>query len=532
MKTIKDPSQRELFDPFEGVIGPMGWKQIASGWQGLFRETILELMPVDSIGADLSEDTGRPSAELYAMVGLLLIREFQGWTVPQTHEAILFRADIQYALNLQPGYELTQRTIERYLEKMQKNDSISEHIFSRVADQLLQQMEVKVKKQRLDSTHVLSDMATFGRAQMIGVALRRFFRKVRKHDETLLECFADELLARYDTPSDNRIFGDARTAEQRKVALQQAAEDLCMVICELSDVDPICHWDRFVQLQTIFNQQCELREEFVEVRAKTGGNVIVNPSDPDATYSGHKGAGYQVQIAETFNEEGQPNFLTAAKVETAVDSDSDAVGPVLEDLEQRDQMPEELLADSGYGGDGNVQMAASQGVDLVAPVAGCKKYDNEELGYDSFELNESHEVVACPAGHAPKSTRFNAKQDYVWAQMDADQCVRCPLLAHCRVQRNRKTNTPTGRIQFQLSAIRCDVRRRNEQTEGFRNRYRWRSGIEATNGCLKRMMGLGRLRVRGLRAVKHAILMKLTGWNILRAVALRQHRKLAGITIV
>jgi hypothetical protein len=69
---------------------------------------------------------------------------------------------------------------------------------------------------------------------------------------------------------------------------------------------------------------------FVEVRQKTGGYVIVDTSDPEATFSGHKGAGYQVQIAETFNDEGRPNLITAAKVETAADHDTNALLPVLE----------------------------------------------------------------------------------------------------------------------------------------------------------------------------------------------------------
>lgn len=34
------------------------------------------------------------------MIALVMIREFNGWTVRQTHEASLFWADIQYALNL------------------------------------------------------------------------------------------------------------------------------------------------------------------------------------------------------------------------------------------------------------------------------------------------------------------------------------------------------------------------------------------------------------------------------------------------
>jgi hypothetical protein len=42
----------------------------------------LEQMPVGLIGEGLSDCQGRPSVELHAITALLLIREFQGWTVP------------------------------------------------------------------------------------------------------------------------------------------------------------------------------------------------------------------------------------------------------------------------------------------------------------------------------------------------------------------------------------------------------------------------------------------------------------------
>lgn len=77
------------------------------------------------------------------------------------------------------------------------------------------------------------------------------------------------------------------------------------------------------------------------------------------------------------------------------------------------------------------------------------------------------------------------------AQMDADRCARFPLLWRCRVQRASKSDHPTGRIQFDLSTVRSDRRQRLEQDEAFRGRYRMRSGIKGTNGCLKRLMGLG-----------------------------------------
>ena len=527
MKTINDPSQQRLFDPFEGVIGRTGWKQIESGWQSMFRDVLLEQMPVQRVAEGMSESEGRPSVELHSIIGLLMIRELHNWTVPQTHEAILFRADIQYALNLEPGVEITQRTIERYLRKMQNDEQMSEELFTRVTDTLLRSLEVKVKKQRLDSTHVLSDMAVMGRARMMGVTLRRFFHQLKKHDTALFDQVPEDLQKRYCKPSDSRVFGDADTTEKRRVALQQAGEDIAAVLTLFAATEPVCEWDIFGQLRTIFDQQCEVREEFVEIRKKTGGAVIQNPSDPDATYDGHKGAGFQVQISETVNEDGDPNLITAAIVETAVTSDADAVEPIVEDLKERDHLPDEMTADAGYGGHDNVEFAKAQGVALTAPVPGGKPFDPDEVGYDQFEVNDAGEVTACPAGHAPKSTRYNEKNNHTWAQMDPDLCRGCPLVELCRVQKDKNTGQANGRVQFRSDAPEAARRRRHEQTDEFRTAYRWRSGIEGTNSCLKRRLGLGRLRVRGMKAVKLSVLLKLAAWNVLRATALRNHRMAA-----
>ena len=63
MRTIRDPSQKRLFDPFDGVIGKAGWNLIAGGWQSLFRETLLEQMPVERIAEDMSKSEGRPRGD-------------------------------------------------------------------------------------------------------------------------------------------------------------------------------------------------------------------------------------------------------------------------------------------------------------------------------------------------------------------------------------------------------------------------------------------------------------------------------------
>ena len=124
---------------------------------------------------------------------------------------------------------------------------------------------------------------------------------------------------------------------------------------------------------TIFGQQCELSGETVVVKTKTGGDCVQNPSDPDATYDGHKGPGYQVQIAETCVPSNEVQLITAALPQTACESDAAAVVPMLDQLEQGARLPEELLGDTLYTGDENVQAAAARGVDLVGPVPGLRR---------------------------------------------------------------------------------------------------------------------------------------------------------------
>jgi Transposase DDE domain len=110
--------------------------------------------------------------------------------------------------------------------------------------------------------------------------------------------------------------------------------------------------------------------------------------------------------------------------------------------------------------------------------------------------------------------------------MNPGLCRECPLLAHCRVQKDKSTNEANGRVQFRSDAPRAAQRRRHEQTAEFRDTYRWRSGIESTNSGLKRRLGLNRLRVQGMPAVKLCVMLKLTAWNMRRAVALRLRARL------
>ena len=65
-------------------------------------------------------------------------------------------------------------------------------------------------------------------------------------------------------------------------------------------------------------------------------------------------------------------------------------------------------------------------------------------------------------------------------------------------------------------------RRAYEETPEFRERYRFRAGIEGTLSAYDARTGVKELRVRGWKAVRFCATLKAIGINIFRAVVVRK----------
>ena len=525
MQKIVDPKQTRLFDPFDSVLTEKTRKRLLDGWAGVFRHIILELLPVDTLCGHFTPEIGRPTKELYSMAGLILLMEFMDWTKQEALDAYSFHMDIHYALNMEPvTHELSIRTLERYLGYFE-HDELSRKIMHKVTTKLVAILGIKIDRQRLDSTHIFSDMASFGRTRLMGVAIKRFLTQVIRHNKQDYHALDEQLRRRY-APGVHQLFGDTgKDNESRRLLRQQVAEDMYLLIRHFGQDESHSGRTSYKALERIFYEQCEVHEETVVVKAKTGGDVMQNPSEPDATYDGHKGPGYQVQLSETCHPDNEVQLITSALPETAVESDTAAPPKVLEDLKDSGLLPNEMLADTQYCSDENVQLAAEYDVELVGPVPSgpAGEADVDRLNIDDFNIDErTEEVICCPAGNRPECSVHDEQTGKTKTIMPASACGACEFFEECPVKQTREGY----RLEHTAKGRRLAGRRREEATEVFRERYRIRSGIEGTNSGLKRRTGLGRLRVRGSPAVFNCILLKITGWNILRASVCAKMREI------
>ena len=80
-------------------------------------------------------------------------------------------------------------------------------------------------------------------------------------------------------------------------------------------------------------------------------------------------------------------------------------------------------------------------------------------------------------------------------------------MAQCPVKKGKRYYY----LRYAKKAMRLAGRRQQENTAAFKDRYRWRAGVEATMSQYDRLTGVKHLRVRGFKAVSFAAVMKAIG---------------------
>jgi hypothetical protein len=126
------------------------------------------------------------------------------------------------------------------------------------------------------------------------------------------------------------------------------------------------------------------------------------------------------------------------------------------------------------------------------------------LSLDDFALDASAKVVACPEGHSP--VRASLKKLFS-AAFNVSDCRGCPQRKQCPVKYGKKA----AYLRYSKKEVRLSRRRIKERTAEFRDKYRFRAGVEATMSEYDRRTGVKKLRVRGLKAVTFAAVLKAIG---------------------
>ena len=527
MLRAKDRNQQHLFDPW-GFLSPKRREKLDRQWPGFFRRHVLDLLPVHRLAVVFPENIGRPTKDLGTVLGALALQQFHDLTDIETCDQLSYNIQWHYALDLVEESDDRKYICPKTLWTMRvlaTELGLESEIFDATAQRLAEVFEVNTSRQRQDSVHIRSNMARLGRIGIFVKSIDRFLVNLKRHHRQLWGQVDPELVERYQGEKARQCFGAIKPSESKK-KLSDVASDLYRLVQQFESHGEVSNMDTYKTLCRVVREQCEVRSDgTIEVKApkQIPSDSLQNPSDPDATYSGHKGQGYQVQIMETYTEHEEEkdatelNLITHVAVEPACQSDAQALVPAIEATREKDLAPEQVQVDALYGSDENLQQAKAMGVEVVSPAMGAETREGTRLS--DFEFSSSGHIEKCPAGHKP-AVRRKKKQRYSQG-FAIEDCENCPLAAGCTAKRGIEFFY----VRYTEKAMRIAKRRQWEESEEFRQRYRWRAGVEATMSQYDRLTGVKRLRVRGFKAVRFAAVMKAVAVNIARAVAVEKARR-------
>jgi Transposase DDE domain/Transposase domain (DUF772) len=527
----RDHKTPYLIDPWD-YLGPKRRKLLDKSWAGLFREHILSELPVHKIASCYTDGFGRPTKEIFAALGALILQQMHDLTDEETVSQFSFNLQWHYALDI-PGESdeakyLCAKTLWT-LRHIVAEKGLDRELFNATTETLAKVFGVDTSKQRIDSVHIRSNMRRLGRICIFSQSIHNFLVNLKRQRRVIFETVEKELLERYLTEKALGCFSLVKPSESVRT-LETVSRDLFSLVERFRGNKQVKSLTTFGVLLRVLKDQCDVTEAAdegpTEMALKEPKKILSsslqNPSDPEAGYDAHKGQGYQVQVMETYcdspdeaTREKTLNLITHVEIESAHVSDAHALIPALESTRDRGLAPEEVLADSLYGGDENGEQAKEMGVEVISPAMGTPKKETFSLA--DFPQTEKGKIAACPQGHAPVKFK-QGKKNTCSVAFTSEHCSVCPLRDRCPVKPGKKRHY----LRFDIKALRIANRRAREHTPEFKEKYRWRSGIESTFSGMDKMTGVKRLRVRGLSAVGYCARLKAIGVNIYRATKVKK----------
>lgn len=518
--------QQKLFG-VETQLSPSLRSRLESSWARLFRSEVLPiLLKNEDQYALLYGKTGRPNFSVARLLGLCLLQELSNLSDQQALDAFSFDMRWRYALDVGEEEDyLSRRSLVEFRRRLALRDpemKLVRNVFDNVRNSAMNKLGLSAGNQRLDSTHIISNIRVRGRVALFTNTLDLFLKSL---DEGQLSR-VPEAIQKWHSSESEGWFG-LGPAEQ-KIKLEELAQYLYELIALFED---LASSEPYQLLTRLFSEQCEFtssdqESSRVQVKKKSEGATLQSPYDPDAS-CGHKGPGYSLHVAETCNNAGKTEIITDYEVHGAARSDIGKALSVIERLDAAGCKPETLFADGGYPSVPSAAKVIEQGIEFISPVNRSRLGD-DVAGRDRFVFDARGFVTQCPMGHSPIDHRelsaHNTTRRSLHAIFDGDICRSCTMLDQCPVRapnhrvKGCQARDTVGEFRLEITA---ELRLRDQmyslqQTREWKDRYKIRAGIEATNSELKRSHGIGRLRVRRIAKVCFAVACKLTACNIKR----------------
>ena len=161
MFRARDPQESLWQSQF--LVTPKKAKRLEGSWAEVFRNEALPLIDKELFAPMYCADNGRSNRAVQTVLGVHLLKEMFNFTDGEALEQLEFNLLWHHALRLDiEETHLPQKTLHNFRVRLMQHDG-GRLAFQETTDRIIQALGMRTGKQRLDSTHIMSNIATLNR---------------------------------------------------------------------------------------------------------------------------------------------------------------------------------------------------------------------------------------------------------------------------------------------------------------------------------------------------------------------------------
>ena len=244
---------------------------------------------------------------------------------------------------------------------------------------------------------------------------------------------------------------------------------------------------------------------------------FVSPSDPAAQWTGAMRGPAFFAYSDNYLIDVKFGVIMDVEASRAIrQAEVGAAKTMIERTEECfDIKPEWLAADTAYGSGANLNwLVKDKNIAPHIPVIDKSKREDGTFSREDFTFDKERNVYTCPAGKLLHTTGKIHDGETILYRAKTYDCGPCPLKPKCCPK------TPERKIPRSIYEEARDVARALAKTEAFEQSRRDRKRVEMLFAHLKRILKLGRLRLRGPRGAQFEFTLAAIAQNLRRLAKL------------
>ena len=240
---------------------------------------------------------------------------------------------------------------------------------------------------------------------------------------------------------------------------------------------------------------------------------FISPSDPAAQWTGAMRGPAFFASADNYLIDVKFGVIMDVEASRAIrQAEVGAAKTMIERTETRFGLkPERLAADTAYGSAANLDWLVNEKqIAPHIPVIDKSKRDDGTFSREDFTFDKARDVYICPEGKMLTTTGKVVNDDLLLYRASKLDCDACPFKMRCCPKE------PARKIPRNIHESARDVARALAGTQAFEQSCRDRKRVEMLFAHLKRILRLGRLRLRGPRGAQFEFTLAAIAQNLCR----------------